>query len=100
MNMLRMLHSTSGDRPATRMLHDTSGRRDFAVTRKSAVKKLEHNGVYCDRCEKPIVGVRYKCSCCSDFDMCSECMEDYDAELITASEGIQLRDNREISSTI
>ncbi len=93
--MLRMEHSTSGKaeyRPAApRMLHETSANREFSVSRRSAVKKLDHNGIYCDSCEKPIKGIRYKCSCCPDFDMCSGCMDDYDAELVTAAEGIKLR---------
>jgi len=30
-----------------------------------------HNGITCDGCQKKdIQGVRYKCSVCSDFDMC------------------------------
>jgi hypothetical protein len=29
----------------------------------------------CDNCEKTICGVRYKCSICPDYDLCSECEE-------------------------
>lgn len=33
-----------------------------------------HRHVTCDGCRKfPIVGIRYKCSVCPDFDFCSEC---------------------------
>jgi len=33
-----------------------------------------HNFIICDGCEKtPIVGVRWKCSDCPDYDLCSEC---------------------------
>lgn len=28
---------------------------------------------YCDHCDKQIVGIRYKCSVCCDFDLCSSC---------------------------
>lgn len=34
----------------------------------------KHIGVTCDHCKmSPIRGVRYKCSVCSDFDMCQIC---------------------------
>lgn len=33
-----------------------------------------HEGVTCDGCQtKPIVGTRYKCSVCPDFDLCAAC---------------------------
>ena len=37
-------------------------------------KKPIHYGVTCDGCKKnPIVGCRYKCAVCKDFDFCEEC---------------------------
>ncbi|CAF4514156.1 unnamed protein product, partial [Didymodactylos carnosus] len=34
------------------------------------------NNVYCDNCDmKPIVGVRYGCAQCSDYDSCQQCKE-------------------------
>jgi hypothetical protein len=40
---------------------------------------VTHVGVSCDGCgESPILGVRYKCAVCKDFDYCSNCEEKLD----------------------
>lgn len=34
-----------------------------------------HRGVACDGCgAAPIRGMRYKCACCADYDLCQECV--------------------------
>ncbi|KAL5005842.1 hypothetical protein ScPMuIL_017000 [Solemya velum] len=38
-----------------------------------------HNGVICDHCQCNIVGTRYKCGNCPDFDLCEECENIYGA---------------------
>merc|ERR1711865_1280387 len=33
-----------------------------------------HPGINCDLCTKPIVGARFKCLSCPDFDACEACV--------------------------
>lgn len=34
---------------------------------------MVHPNVICDGCEGPVVGTRFKCSVCPDYDLCSTC---------------------------
>jgi len=45
---------------------------DSNVNNNSAESDV-HVGVVCDGCQGNINGIRYKCSVCSDFDLCSSC---------------------------
>jgi hypothetical protein len=57
----------------------------FAVEDQQPVDEegapVKHTNVACDSCGvNPILGVRYKCSVCKDFDFCAECEERQDHE--------------------
>ena len=48
------------------------------VNENAYERKAIHPFVTCDGCGKhPIVGVRYKCAVCNDFDYCEECEVKY-----------------------
>ena len=34
-----------------------------------------HYDIYCSECKKLIIGIRYKCSMCFDYNLCSKCEE-------------------------
>ncbi|XP_050671029.1 sequestosome-1-like isoform X1 [Leptidea sinapis] len=44
-----------------------------AVTETPSTSGNEHVGVVCNECDSQIVGFRYKCTSCDDYDLCSKC---------------------------
>ena len=36
-------------------------------------EKKEHPGIYCNQCKENVVGVRYQCLVCKDFNFCEKC---------------------------
>ena len=35
--------------------------------------KKEHPGIFCSQCKEKVVGIRYKCVVCEDFNYCEKC---------------------------
>jgi len=42
---------------------------------KPAEAEITVHNALCDKCKEQICGIRYKCSVCSDYDLCSTCYE-------------------------
>jgi len=58
---------------------DTNIKQGISALDESMYPNEVHERVACDGCEMfPIVGVRYKCSVCKNFDFCEKCEETKD----------------------
>ncbi len=57
------------------------------------IARVQHKGVICDRCGKhDFFGMRFKCACCDDFDLCAKCHEYEVARVSTNYEDLQTRE--------
>ena len=67
--------------PFIKFYHQNMKLESIKVVVKEDNAKPVHYGVICDGCNKaPIVGCRYKCAVCKDFDYCEECEEKLSAK--------------------
>ncbi|KAF9433278.1 hypothetical protein BGZ76_009668 [Entomortierella beljakovae] len=60
--------------PLSKIYHKYHDFATITVPRHTTnVDRALHNGVFCDGCDIPITGVRYKCGNCPDYDLCGNC---------------------------
>jgi sequestosome 1 len=52
---------------------DTSTSSSSSSSDDEKKEKMIHYGVTCDGCQGPVVGIRFKCMICPDYDLCSVC---------------------------
>eukprot|EP00039_Didymoeca_costata_P018011 m.331769 g.331769 ORF g.331769 m.331769 type:complete len:722 (+) comp16793_c0_seq1:123-2288(+) len=71
---LRMIISETMDEKLAPILKSASATENEGGESKGE-SKVVHEHVICDNCEKKIVGIRYKCGHCPDFDLCQKCEE-------------------------
>ena len=63
--------------------------------------KTIHDGIMCNKCLKiPIIGYRYKCSVCVDYDLCEKCEEENSETGSHPHEFIKIRSNKNIKKQI
>ena len=44
---------------------------------KDDTSKEIHEGVLCDECSDPVVGARWKCDVCPNYDLCEACYAEH-----------------------
>ncbi|GAA5836208.1 hypothetical protein JCM9279_002227 [Rhodotorula babjevae] len=68
-------HSATSD--VVKVEEDGKVEKDVVKNEATKVedKKVAHYNVYCDCCMKTIVGSRFKCGACSNYDLCEECVD-------------------------
>ena len=56
-------------------------REEYKMDNKNENNDIIHEGISCDGCgTKAIVGTRYKCAVCPNFDFCEKCLKEHSSE--------------------
>ncbi len=63
--------------------------------------KIEHKGIKCEQCFKePIIGFRYKCSECNNYNLCEDCEEKNSVSGNHPHDFIKIRKEQKNNTTI
>ena len=53
-------------------------KKEYKMNNEQELKDIIHDGIICDGCNtENIVGPRYKCTVCPNFDYCEKCMKEH-----------------------
>ena len=73
-------------------------KNEFNHNQNSIKCEVVHNGIKCQKCfQEPIIGYRYKCSVCNDYNLCQNCEEKNTVSEEHPHDFIKIRKNQDNS---